>query len=47
MKKNFKLYTGDCLQKLNQIKNNSISVVITSPPYNIGIKYNKYNDKIS
>lgn len=39
----FKL--GDCLTELKKLKDKSISLIITSPPYNIGIKYNKYKDK--
>lgn len=42
---NIKLHNGDCLQMLDKIDDNSISLVITSPPYNIGIKYNKYKDE--
>jgi len=29
------------------IKSNSIDLVITSPPYNVDIKYNSHNDKLS
>ena len=36
---------GDCLEELKSIDDKSISVVITSPPYNIGLKYHKYKDK--
>ena len=36
---------GDCLEKLKGQKDKSIDLVVTSPPYNIGLKYNKYNDK--
>ena len=36
---------GDCLEKLKEQHDKSIDCVITSPPYNIGLKYNKYNDK--
>lgn len=35
---------GDCLTILKEIEDKSIDVVITSPPYNIGLKYNKYED---
>lgn len=30
-----------------QINNNSIDLIITSPPYNININYTSYNDKLS
>lgn len=38
---------GDCLKLLNQLQPSSVDVVVTSPPYNIGIKYNNYNDTLS
>jgi site-specific DNA-methyltransferase (adenine-specific) len=37
----------DCLSGIkDNIKKNSIDVVVTSPPYNIGINYNTYYDKL-
>jgi site-specific DNA-methyltransferase (adenine-specific) len=30
----FTLYQGDCLDRLKELKNNSIDLVVTSPPYN-------------
>jgi len=33
------LYSGDCLKLLNQIPSNSMQLIITSPPYNIGKEY--------
>lgn len=35
---------GDCLKVLKKIPAKSIDVIVTSPPYNIGIKYNTYYD---
>jgi site-specific DNA-methyltransferase (adenine-specific) len=41
------LYLGDCLRGLEfLIKPESVDVLVTSPPYNIGIPYNGYNDRI-
>jgi len=40
------LYLGDCLITLQKIKAESIDIIITSPPYNLGIMYSKYNDTI-
>lgn len=37
--------TGDCLAILAQITTDSVDVVVTSPPYNIGIAYNSYADR--
>jgi site-specific DNA-methyltransferase (adenine-specific) len=36
---------GDCIEKLKELDDKSIDIVVTSPPYNIGIKYSKYEDK--
>ena len=32
---------------LKKLSDNSISLAITSPPYNIGKNYGKYKDKVS
>lgn len=39
------ILTGDCLNRLSEITDGSINVVVTSPPYNIGINYRSYHDK--
>src|SRR5947207_2190414 len=36
-----RLYHGDCLDLLRDIPSNSIQLVVTSPPYNIGKSYEK------
>ena len=41
----YKFIRGDCLESLKEILDKSIDVTVTSPPYNIGLKYNKYKDK--
>lgn len=41
-----KVYQGDCLEELKKIPDNSIDIIITSPPYNLGNKHhtgNKYH----
>ncbi len=35
---------GDCAKVLAELPEQSVDVVITSPPYNIGIKYRSYDD---
>lgn len=40
----FQLIHGDCQIQLRDIAESSIDVVVTSPPYNLGIKYGKYDD---
>jgi DNA modification methylase len=39
------LFNADCLEVLKQLPNKSIKLIITDPPYNINLSYNKYNDK--
>jgi len=36
---------GDCLGELKALPSTSVDVVITSPPYNIGIRYRSYEDR--
>jgi site-specific DNA-methyltransferase (adenine-specific) len=37
-------YLGDCLEILDQLSPASIDVIVTSPPYNLGIRYRTYDD---
>lgn len=42
------LYPQDCVRGMQtHLQPKSVSVVVTSPPYNLGIKYSKYDDTIS
>ncbi len=38
------LKTGDCIKEMRELPEKSVDVVVTSPPYNLGIKYSKYDD---
>jgi site-specific DNA-methyltransferase (adenine-specific) len=38
---------GDCLEVFRQLEPGSVDVIVTSPPYNLGIAYNRYEDKLS
>ena len=43
-----KIYCGDCLELMKQLDENSINLIITSPPYNINIDYGEeYSDNLS
>lgn len=42
-----KIYNESCIQTLNSMPDNFIDLTVTSPPYNVDIKYNGYDDKIS
>ena len=39
-----KIYNVDCLEGLKKLHAESIDLVVTSPPYNIGIDYGDFND---
>jgi len=41
-----KIYNEDCLEGMKKISYNSIDLVLTSPPYNIGIDYGVYKDNL-
>ena len=41
-----RLYLGDCLHVLPALEARSIGVIVTSPPYNLGIKYRSYRDDL-
>ncbi len=40
------LSRGDCLQLLRELPAESVDVVVTSPPYNLGTPYSTYNDSM-
>ena len=40
------IYIEDCLKGMMKLDDESIDLVVTSPPYNIGINYNKYEDNL-
>ena len=42
-----KIYQMDCIEGMKKlIPDKSIDVIVTSPPYNIGMKYNMHNDNM-
>jgi site-specific DNA-methyltransferase (adenine-specific) len=40
------LYLGDCLEVLAALPPEAVSVVVTSPPYNLGVRYRSYHDAL-
>ncbi len=40
----FHLYHGDCVAGMRRLEAESIDVVVTSPPYNLGITYGVHDD---
>ena len=41
----FDLRQGDCLEGMAKIADATIDLVVTSPPYNLGIAYSHYSDR--
>jgi len=41
-----RFYLGDCLEVLRSMTPASISVIVTSPPYNLGVRYRSYDDTL-
>ena len=39
-----KFFLGDCIEVLAALPERSVDVVVTSPPYNLGIRYRTYDD---
>src|SRR6218665_3191891 len=38
------LHHGDCLEILPSLRQGSVDLVVTSPPYNLGINYRTFDD---
>ena len=41
----FVLRQQDCIEGMSRLAEESIDLVMTSPPYNLGIRYGKYSDR--
>jgi site-specific DNA-methyltransferase (adenine-specific) len=39
-----KITTGDCIEVMKGIPEGSVDLIVTSPPYSVGINYDTYND---
>ncbi len=39
-------YQADCLDVFASLPSDSVSVIVTSPPYNLGIEYRSYDDSL-
>jgi len=39
-------FQADCLELLPQLPEGSIDAIVTSPPYNLGIRYRSYHDRL-
>lgn len=47
METEHKIICGDCIKELKKIPTESINLIVTDPPFNIGKKYNSYVDNKS
>jgi DNA modification methylase len=47
MKTEHKLICGDCVTEMKNLPRESIDLIITDPPYNVGIDYGVYKDEPS
>ena len=41
-----RFYLADCLDVLRGVAPGAISVIVTSPPYNLGVRYRSYDDSL-
>jgi site-specific DNA-methyltransferase (adenine-specific) len=42
-----RFYLADCVEVFRQLPARSVDVIVTSPPYNLGIQYSQYEDTLS
>src|SRR5438094_1178203 len=42
-----RFFLADCLDVFRHLPARSVDVIVTSPPYNLGIRYNRYQDSLS
>ena len=43
----FQLSVQDCIEGIRALPSESVDLVVTSPPYNVGVRYNSYDDRKS
>ena len=46
MKTEHNIICGDSVEKLKELKNDSVDLIVTDPPFNIGKDYGKYKDDL-
>jgi site-specific DNA-methyltransferase (adenine-specific) len=42
-----RIINGDCIEEMNKLPESSVDLIVTSPPYNVGIDYDNYDDRMS
>ncbi len=41
-----KIYHMDCIKGMRELNAGSVDIIVTSPPYNIGVEYNQHKDNM-
>jgi site-specific DNA-methyltransferase (adenine-specific) len=41
-----KIYNMDCIDGLKSLDDNTVDLIVTSPPYNVGIEYDSWDDNM-
>ena len=41
-----KIINGDCIEVMKTMTESSVDLIVTSPPYGVGIEYDSYNDDV-
>src|SRR5206468_2961720 len=41
----FDLRREDCVEGMSDLPNEHVNLVVTSPPYNLGVRYGKFSDR--
>jgi site-specific DNA-methyltransferase (adenine-specific) len=42
----FRFYLGNCVDIFGRLATSSVDAIVTSPPYNLGVRYRSYDDAI-
>jgi site-specific DNA-methyltransferase (adenine-specific) len=42
-----KIINGDCVKVMASLPESCVDLIVTSPPYNVGIEYDTHNDRLS
>jgi len=42
-----KIINGDCIEEMNKLPESSVDLIVTSPPYNVGIDYDSHDDRMT
>jgi site-specific DNA-methyltransferase (adenine-specific) len=42
-----RIINGDCIDEMNKLPESSVDLIVTSPPYNVGIDYDSHDDRMS